>query len=88
MLNNSYNSLILDDLQETNNIYLEDQNGGKYFWLNFEHIEDELIINKGLNKKISIKFNKEYGSSLDTNKLVFKKVIVDNEKNFEFVIDV
>ena len=88
MLNNRYNKVALDNIQETKNIYLEDLYGSKYYWLNFEHIENDLILNKGLNKKLSIKFNKEYDSSSDANKLVFKNVILDDKENIEFVIDI
>ena len=87
IINKKYNQLMVDNLQETQNIYLEDQNENKYIWLSHEYIEDELIVNKGFSKIILVKFNKEYNPLLEANKMVLQKIIINNEKTIELSID-
>ncbi len=83
VINNAMQVVQLDNLQEAGNIYIQDEKGIDYIWVNNEYMDEELTINEGLNASIAIKFNKQYNPSSKVVKIVFSKIIVDNSKTVE-----
>ena len=86
--NKMQNRVYLDDLQSTGNIYLQNNKGNKFNWLNHEYLLDDITVQKNENKQISLKFNKQYEPSQDANAIVFKNIIVDNNKKLDLVIEI
>jgi len=77
--NNTQITVMLDDMRRTDNIYVEDNNEQKYFWYNSEIIESNIKIRKGHNQEFSIKFNKGYNTSNNSERIVFKNVILNDQ---------
>ena len=86
--NKTNGKVYLDDLQSTGNIYLQNNKGNKFIWLNHEYMLDDITIQKNGNKSIRLKFNKQYDPLQDANSIVFKNIIIDNNKQSDFVIEI
>ena len=85
--NNTY-QIKLDNLQQTDNIYVEDTQGNQYLWFNHEYIDDDVTIDRGDTKDIKIKINKEYMPQLESKKLVFQKIYLKNDNTLQIEIEV
>lgn len=79
VLNNTQDTILLDDMKSTDNIYVEDDNEEKYFWYNNEVIESDIKIKRGYEQELSIKINKGYNTSNKTKKIVFENIVLDNK---------
>lgn len=81
--NKTRNSILLDLLEKTDNMYLEDEDNLHYYAYNHEMVKEELRV-KG-KKKISIKFNKKYSTERKIERIVFSDIILDYDtyKNFD-----
>lgn len=81
--NKTRNSILLDLLEKTGNMYLEDEDNFHYDAYNHEKVKEELRV-KG-KKKISIKFNKKYSTEREITEIVFSDIILDYDsyKNSE-----
>ena len=87
--NKTRNSILLDLLEKTDNMYLEDEGNLHYYAYNHEMVKEELRV-KG-KKKISIKFNKKYSTERKIERIVFSDIILDydtyknldNKEDFE-----
>ena len=86
--NKDYTKVILDDFTSPRNVFLEDEKGNRYIWTNYEYVEEEMVLNKGIEKKLFIKFNKEYKPTMEAKTIVFQKVIIDNKEKASFKIDI
>lgn len=86
--NKSTGIVILDEDSLSKNIYLEDKNGVKYTWYNHEIAKDDITVEKGFNKSISIKFNKEYRPTLPETKINFINTTIGNNKKIKISIDI
>ena len=86
--NNSSTKVILDNFHSPQNIFIEDKDGTKYLWANYEYTEDEMVLNKGLEKNLFIKFYKEYKPSMEVKKMIFKNVIINNKIKSSIEIDI
>lgn len=75
--NRTRNSILLDLLEKTGSIYLEDEGGLHYDSYNHEMIKEELRV-KG-KRKVSIKFNKKYSTEREIKRIVFSDIILDYE---------
>ena len=73
--NKTRNSILLDLLEKTDNMYLEDEDNLHYYAYNHEMVKEELRV-KG-KKKISIKFNKKYSTEREIKRIVFSDIILD-----------
>lgn len=73
--NKTNNSILLDSLENTNNVYLEDNNKLHYKAYSHEIVTEKLRV-RG-KKNIEIKFNKKYSTERQINKIVFSDVILD-----------
>ena len=78
--NNSNKDILLDDKQSTTTIYLEDNNNIKYAAQSYELLNEDLLINEGYTKNLSIKFTNSYSLSRKINYLTFSKIILDNKE--------
>lgn len=85
--NNSNSTVVLDDLTDTGNIYVKDANGNQYIWFSHEYLEDDITINKGFKKEISLKINKQYNPLVDANEMVFEKIIFGNYEPMKLSIE-
>lgn len=78
--NNSKEKIMLDNLQKTNTVYIEDENGQKYYWYNHEILEEDISIRRAQKGNVEIKFNKSYQPKKEITKVVFAGVVA-NEHN-------
>lgn len=79
--NNLENSIILDDRQDINAMYIEDKNGIQYSAYTHEIDETQLELNPRETKEIEIKYYSKYGSEKKINKLVFSRMILNYKTN-------
>lgn len=78
--NNSNGKVELDSLQKTNTVYIEDENGQKYYWYNHEILEEDISIRRAQRGSVEVKFNKSYQAEKETTKVVFTNIVA-NEHN-------
>ena len=79
--NKTSNTILLDDLQSTQSIYLLGDNDTKYYAYTNELINNLLKINSGFSTEINIKFNKKYNTRIRTESMVFSNIILDVNSN-------
>lgn len=79
VINKTDDTIMIDDLQSTRNIYLEDNDGKKYYWYNYEKLEEEITVKKGYKQEIDIKFKKTYNTNNEIEKIVFSNIILKNK---------
>ncbi len=77
--NNSYRTILLDDLKNIDSMYIQDDNKMKYSSYTHELSLGELQINSGEQRKIKIKYYSKYSSVKRITNIVFSKVILDYE---------
>lgn len=73
--NRTGKSVLLDSLENTNNMYLEDSGELRYDAYSHELVVEELRVRAV--KDISIKFNKKYTTEREIEKIVFSDIILD-----------
>lgn len=78
--NNNNFTVFLDDLNETNTIYLTDENGIKYVAYSHELTSEQLKVNPYSSIQIEIKFTDGYVVDRAIEKMTFSNVALDNEK--------
>lgn len=76
--NKTRNSILVDELESTGTMYLEDKNALHYQAYNHEIVKEELRV-KG-EKKVSIKFNKKYSTKREIKKIVFSNIILNYDE--------
>lgn len=76
--NNSDKTVLLNDSDELNTMYLEDKNGIKYYAYKHEISEAELNLLSKETKKINIKYYNKYSSSKSINSIVFSRIILNH----------
>lgn len=76
--NKTESQVILDTLNSTKTIYIQDENGINYYSRSHELFSGLLKINSGAMSKINIKFSKTYSTDRQTKALVFSDVIFNN----------
>ena len=75
--NNTGDTILLDQLAETDNIYLKDNNETRHIAYSNEIIKDDLQIYNGHTSNIKIKFKNPYISKRKIKTLCFSKVILN-----------
>lgn len=73
-------SILLDDLESIDSMYIEDKNKVKYNAYTHEIGSENLEIARMQTKEIELKYYSKYISSKEMKKIVFSKVILDNEE--------
>lgn len=77
--NNSDNTIVLDDGVNIEAMYIEDDNGIQYAAYTHELSKAQLTINPRETRELEIKYYCRYGSEKQIDKLVFSRMILDNE---------
>lgn len=86
--NNLKQEIMLDSLQKTKTIYLEDENKEEYYWYNHEILEEDISIRKAQGKQMEIKFDKRYRAKNEPIKIIFSNIIINDEEilNMEILL--
>lgn len=79
--NNTGNTILLDQLAETNNIYLKDNNDTKHIAYSNEIVKDDLQIYNGHTNTIKIKFDNPYIVGRKIKSLCFSKIVLNYDVN-------
>lgn len=79
IVNNTMNTVKLDNVGSTDNVYIEDNNNKKYYWLSHEFSEEDISFKGGRTSKIDIKFYKEYKMNSEDKNIVFENIKLNNE---------
>lgn len=77
--NYSDNTIVLDDGVNIEAMYIEDDNGVQYSAYTHELSEAQLTISPRETRELKIKYYCRYGSEKRIDKLVFSRMILDNE---------
>ena len=81
--NNTDKILQLDDVKNTDTLYLEDKNGVRYYYYNHELTNQTLTVAIGQTKEIIIKFYSKFVSTKKIKKIVFSKMLLINKQNVQ-----
>ncbi len=76
--NNTENIVQLDNISNTDTLYLEDSKGVKYPYYNHELTVPMVTIPSGQTKEVAIKFYSSYVSTKKIERIVFSSVILKN----------
>lgn len=79
--NETGNRILLDSLQNTKSIYLQDDNETEYYSYSNEILSELLKINNGFSTKLTIKFHKSYSLNNKTQEIVFSDVTLNYNDN-------
>lgn len=77
--NNTNNSILMDNLQQVDSIYLKDKNNLKYYSYTHELSEAQLLVKRGEEKIIKIKYYNKYQSGREIYSIGFSRVIINYE---------
>lgn len=77
--NNSENTILLDDGVSIEAMYIEDVNGNRYSAYTHELNEGQLMVSPRETKELKIRYYSRYGSEKEINKVVFSRMILNNE---------
>lgn len=77
--NNSENTILLDDGVDIEAMYVEDQNGNQYPAYTHEINQGQLMVSPRETKEIEIKYYNRYASEKNIEKMVFSRMILNNE---------
>ena len=77
--NNSENTILLDDGVDIEAMYIEDENGVQYTAYTHEINEGQLMVSPRETKELEIKYYSIYGSEKVIDKVVFSRMILNNE---------
>lgn len=82
--NNSKTDILLDSLNNSQNLYIEDSKGVDYSFYSHEFSKELLTIPNGHTRELKIKFYSSYVSNRTIKRMVFSDVWKDNRKiNFK-----
>ena len=74
--NNTGSIVQLDNVSNTESLYLEDSKGVKYPYYNHELTTSMITVNSGQTKQITIKFYSSYVSTKKINRIVFSNIML------------
>ena len=77
--NNSENTILLDDGVNIEAMYIEDENGHQYSAYTHELNEGQLMVSPRETKELKIRYYSKYTSEKQINKVVFSRMILNNE---------
>lgn len=81
--NRTGKSILLDSLESTKNMYLEDSGELHYDAYSHELVAEELRVRGG--KSISIKFNKKYTTERKIERIIFSDIILDYDNYITYI---
>ena len=73
--NGSDNQILLDSMQSTKTIYLENEDSVKYYCYTNEIVSEFLKVNKGASTQLKLRFMRSYSSSQKNVTLIFSDII-------------
>lgn len=79
--NNTDGNILLDQLIDTDKIYLKDKNDTQHIAYTNEIIKDDLIIYQGHTNEINIKFDNPYVSGRTIKSICFSEVVLNYNPN-------
>lgn len=77
--NTTNNSILMDNLQQVDSIYLKDKNNLKYYAYTHELSEAQLLVKRGEEKIIKVKYYNKYQSGREIYSIGFSKVVINYE---------
>lgn len=89
--NNTDKILQLDDVKNTDTLYLEDKNEVKYYYYNHELTNQTLTVTIGQTKEITIKFYSKFVSTKKIKNIVFSKILLINKQDaqqIKMIVDI
>lgn len=81
--NSSRTSVVLNTKQDTNSLYLEDENDVKHIAFLNEISDYDLNIQNGFTKKYNIRFNRTYKPNINIKKVVFDNVKIGQDSKMQ-----
>ena len=87
VINNTKNSIRLDNINSAKTLYLEDSKGNKYSYYNHELTEPTLTVIAGQTKEVTIKFYSSYVSTKEIKYMVFSNIISTDEDLLNEIIE-
>ena len=78
--NNSDKTIAFAGYEEDNSVYLMNEKEVIYSSINSEFDEENVLVQPGAVKKITVRFNKVYSASNKPTKMIFSKVILDYQE--------
>lgn len=79
IVTNNNQTIILDTKNKTDTVYIKCKNGKKYRWFGHSISDEQLKLEPNENKKIKIRFNKDYDSNNKANSMYFTDVQFNND---------
>ena len=80
VMNQYENTILLDNGVQLDTMYIEDENGIQYAAYTHEINEGQLVVSSRETKELEIKYYSKYSSEKDINKLVFSRIVLNNEE--------
>lgn len=75
--NKTSNTILLNDADYLDQMYLQDKNGLKYNAYTNEITEAELTLRPGETRKVAIKYHNKYSSTREIRSIVFSRIILN-----------
>ena len=85
--NNNYD-IMLDDLKNTDTIYITDENETNHAAYIHELLNEQVKISKKMSKELRIKFTNGYISGREMKKITFSNIIINNNSKVSISIEV
>lgn len=79
--NNTNSTIVLDDKANIDSMYIEDENQNRYASYTHELNEQDLTLNPGENREITIKYYNKYSTVKNINKICFSKIVLNYGSN-------
>ena len=90
--NNSDNTILMDSLDDTDSMYIQDSKGVKYTAYTHELSKGNLTIDNSSKKQLKIKYYSQYQSNKKIKKIGFSKIIFNDQgydnKYYDFEIEI
>ena len=78
--NNSDKTIAIVETENSNSIYLTNDNGTIYSSINSIFDEGDVLVQPGEAKEVTVRFNKVYNATNKATKIIFSKVILDYQE--------
>ena len=90
--NNSDNTILMDSLDDTDSMYIQDSKGVKYSAYTHELSKGNLTIDSSSKKQLKIKYYSQYQSNKKIKKIGFSKIIFNDQgydnKYYDFEMEI
>ena len=92
--NNTNQDILMSDISNDDNIYVEDDQGIEFHSTFLELTEEDLIVEKNTTKEMDIEFIRSYSTQAQARRIGFAKIIKDynvfkeNEEEYEDTVEI